>query len=430
MDTSTITKSAVPLTQTMPGSDSKILPPPSVREAKPKRKYEDLEIDGFDATRPSRAEAEESMAKAQNTVRNILKVVYCNMKFDTWFRSPMYFEDYKRGGLAAKPRHPTESGSIHFKEGESVIDTMYVCDTCMKYSTEAKDMAIHMPKCEYKNELPGRVVYDSPYYQIRKVDGARHPLYAQCLSLFAKLFLDSKSIFFSVENFDYYILTISVANIRVLDSLAKNKPAKDEKSSAAKDPELMNTIESESSLSSQRVIGFFSKEKVSWDHYNLACITVFPPFQQRGLGKLLISYSYYLSKKAKQAGTPERPLSEHGFVSYLSYWSSVVSHYITDTRKKALEEGKSTFTLSIDDISAATFMIQSDVVQALQSMGALEKQQVKSPAKGKQASSSDFKYVIDYSKVENWIERNKNKTQGPILIEGYCLVRRRQKLRD
>lgn len=130
------------------------------RPIKVKRKYEDLEINGFDmsGTRPTRAEEEESLAKLQNTVRNVLNVVYCNMKFQTWFRSPMYFEDYKRGAGSAKPRHPTESTSIQSSlpstsasasvptndGGEIVIDTLYLCDTCLKYTTEAKAMAIHM----------------------------------------------------------------------------------------------------------------------------------------------------------------------------------------------------------------------------------------------------------------------------------------------
>lgn len=114
---------------------------------KAKRKYEDLEIDGFDMsnTRPTRAEEEECLAKLQNTVRNVLNVVYCNMKFQTWFRSPMYFEDIKRGPGSAKPRHPTESASLHLPQSDDfVIDTLYVCDTCMRYTTEAKEMAIHM----------------------------------------------------------------------------------------------------------------------------------------------------------------------------------------------------------------------------------------------------------------------------------------------
>lgn len=35
------------------------------------------------------------------------------------------------------------------------------------------------------------------------------------------------------------------------------------------------------------------QEKISYDDYNLACIVTFPPFQNRGFGKLLIEFSEY-----------------------------------------------------------------------------------------------------------------------------------------
>ena len=41
------------------------------------------------------------------------------------------------------------------------------------------------------------------------------------------------------------------------------------------------------------VIGFFSKEKVSYDDYNLACIVVLPPYQRMGYGMLMIEFSRY-----------------------------------------------------------------------------------------------------------------------------------------
>lgn len=59
----------------------------------------------------------------------------------------------------------------------------------------------------------------------------------------------------------------------------------------------------------RRVLGFFSKEKMSWDDYNLACILVFPPFQRGGLGRKLIAYSYLLSKYEDKVGSPEKRMS-------------------------------------------------------------------------------------------------------------------------
>ena len=39
------------------------------------------------------------------------------------------------------------------------------------------------------------------------------------------------------------------------------------------------------------VLGFFSKEKITYDDYNLACIVVLPPYQRMRYGMLMIEFS-------------------------------------------------------------------------------------------------------------------------------------------
>ena len=41
------------------------------------------------------------------------------------------------------------------------------------------------------------------------------------------------------------------------------------------------------------VVGYYSKEKYSAEGFNLACITILPPFQRKGYGKLLIEFSNF-----------------------------------------------------------------------------------------------------------------------------------------
>ncbi|KAK2958578.1 putative Histone acetyltransferase KAT8 [Blattamonas nauphoetae] len=86
--------------------------------------------------------------------------------------------------------------------------------------------------------------------------------------------------------------------------------------------------------SNYHIIGFFSKEKDCIEGYNLSCIAVLPPYQRKGYSHFLISISYLLSIREGKLGSPERPLSDLGHRSYVSYWTGAV----LDTICEMLEE--------------------------------------------------------------------------------------------
>jgi hypothetical protein len=193
-------------------------------------------------------------------------------------------------------------------------------------------------------------------------------LYAQNLSLFAKLFLDTKSVFFDVSSFLYYLLV--------------QHPSPSTSSQQSNNNDLTTPPQSQ-------VVGFYSKEKMSWDNNNLACILVFPPWQRKGLGQLLMGASYVLGRREGRFGGPEKPLSAKGLKGYLAYWCREVARFI-------VEEAPAKKTVSVKSISDATWIMPEDVVMALKEMGCAE---------GRKTASGSL--VVNKARVREWALEHK-----------------------
>merc|ERR1712170_189590 len=97
-------------------------------------------------------------------------------------------------------------------------------------------------------------------------------------------------------------------------------------------------------------VGYFSKNKEISDPHNLSCILVLPCYQKKGYGKFLINFSYEISVKDNQIGTPERPLSDLGKAAYLSYWAQRIIKWIQQLPDYQINN------LSIKNISEGTFI--------------------------------------------------------------------------
>ena len=84
----------------------------------------------------------------------------------------------------------------------------------------------------------------------------------------------------------------------------------------------------------------FLQEKKNAQYNNVSCILTLPPYQRKGYGRFLIEFSYELSKREGNLGSPEKPLSDLGKLSYRRYWSWV----LLGTLKNAIR------TLSLKDL--------------------------------------------------------------------------------
>jgi histone acetyltransferase HTATIP len=103
------------------------------------------------------------------------------------------------------------------------------------------------------------------------------------------------------------------------------------------------------------IIGYFSKEKESAENFNVACILTLPQHQRHGYGKLLIEFSYELSKKEGKVGSPEKPLSDLGLLSYRAYWEETIVDLLCNSMCTVDE-------ISIDDIARKTSITHADVM--------------------------------------------------------------------
>ncbi|KAK1142177.1 SAS complex subunit [Aspergillus melleus] len=326
-----------------------------------------------------------SHAKSPAVTRNVKHVVLGDLLFQTWYQS-IYPED-----LVSKD-----------------TDRLYVCRWCFRYSCDADAYAKHTRTCLHRATPPGTKVYDHGGYSVWEVDGEHHKLYAQNLSLFAKLFLDHKSVFFDVFSFLYYLLVFT-------------------------DPK----------DSSYHVLGFFSKEKLSWDANNLACILVFPPYQHKQLGKLLMGVSYKLSGWERDRGLiggPEKPLSEMGSRSYSRFWEERIARHILlqdmqtgdapDSPQQKQKPSKGARKrphheiITVQDIGLATGMLTEDVITALKGMEAVEPA---TPSKKRKmprtaidnALDGSEAVIIRKSKILEWAKAHKTTLEDPINADGF-----------
>lgn len=228
-------------------------------------------------------------------VKNIDKIRYGDYEIDAWYVSP-YPDEYSKAAI------------------------LYICEYCLAYMRTEAEYCCHMLHYCDRRQPPGDEIYRDGNLSVYEVDGKTNKAYCQCLCLLSKLFLDHKTLFFDVETFLFYVLC-------EVDEVGAH------------------------------VVGHFSKERLSAN--NLACIMVLPPFQRKGYGKLLIQLSYELSSREGVIGTPEKPLSDLGKVSYRSYWWWILLEALD---RLNIDD------VTVSDLSSASGVAEDDIISTLQTM--------------------------------------------------------------
>ncbi|GBP58581.1 hypothetical protein EVAR_40864_1 [Eumeta japonica] len=254
--------------------------------------------------------------------------------------------------------------SSPFPQEYARLPKLFLCEFCLKYAKSRAVLLRHLDKCMWRHP-PATEIYRCGDISVFEVDGNANKIYCQNLCLLAKLFLDHKTLYYDVEPFLFYVLT-------------KN----DSKGC--------------------HLVGYFSKEKHCQQKYNVSCIMTMPQYQRQGYGRFLIHFSYLLSKEEGQPGTPEKPLSDLGRVSYHAYWKSVILEYLHEYRDKPV---------LIEDIACTTGMHAHDIAITFQLLGFVKCIPHNDNVK--------LGLCIDWNKVDSHIKKLKSRPR--LEIDPECL---------
>ncbi|SPO26143.1 probable ESA1 - histone acetyltransferase [Ustilago trichophora] len=190
------------------------------------------------------------------------------------------------------------------------IDTLYICEMCLSYFPSPFTLKRHRSKCTLTHP-PGNEIYRHEDISFFEID-------------------DHKTLYYDVDPFLYYCMVKR-------DDLGCH------------------------------LLGYFSKEKESAENYNVACILTLPQHQRAGYGKLLIEFSYELTKREHKLGSPEKPLSDLGLLSYRAYWAEIIVELLLKTEED----------ISIEEIAQKTAFTHADVLHTCMALNMLKQYQGK-----------------------------------------------------
>lgn len=178
------------------------------------------------------------------------------------------------------------------------LEAYYLCCGCLGYAPREEVIVKHREHCVYERP-PGRRIWQHGKLSLYEVGGKSERAWCQNLALYMKTFIESKCEVTRTTSMLFYVLTAT-------------------------------TMSDEEGVS-ENIVGAFSKFKdiennFVGGHQNVSCIVVFPEYAGCGYGTFLVQFSYELTAREDRLyGSPERPLSNHGYRMYSTYWQKLLS---------------------------------------------------------------------------------------------------------
>ena len=277
--------------------------------------------------------------------KEVQKIWIGRYEIDTWYYSPVPGDQY----ACAETLYFDEMTMRYYYTKKALMESRFETIVSEQPDSEQprkrrrkRSANIQTRRVLKKTSPPGVEIYrdEEEGISLFEIDGAKEKLFCQGLCLLSKMFLDHKTIYFDVAPFKFFVLC-EHSNLGVNGGI------------------------------SHHPVGYFSKEKHSDNQYNLACICILPPFQRKSYGKLLISFSYTLSMHKNKPGSPEKPLSDLGAVSYESFWRwwllNSLDHWANDASMPMLPT--ETVTVEMRDLVNRTGMLPEDIAATAEQVG-------------------------------------------------------------